>query len=69
MESGSKNIFIYFILLLTLFVLLFFTKDYFSDYQIKQTEVVELEKENIKLDKEIDNLENNKKNLLKNSKD
>ncbi len=68
MNPSNKNILIYFILLLWLFVLLFFTKDYFNTYSISKNNIVELEQKDSKLKNEIEILEANKKALENNKK-
>jgi alpha-galactosidase/6-phospho-beta-glucosidase family protein len=67
MNPSNKNVLVYFILLLWLFVLLFFTQEYFNAYQINKTELWELKEEDDKLSSQIKSLENDKKNLSQKS--
>ncbi len=66
MELGSKNILTYFTLLLWLFILLFFTKNYFFDYEQNKNNLTELNTENNKLESEINSLNKNLNDLEKN---
>ena len=66
MNPSNKNILIYFILLLWLFVLLFFTEKQYSTYSIEITNIEELETKSEDLKVKIKALVKNKNTLEKN---
>jgi cell division protein FtsB len=63
--NESKNILLYFVLLLTLFVLIFFTQDYYFNYNLVNEELEQLNTKLEKLEKQNKKLAIDKKNFSK----